>query len=38
MLYYVNPFTVLLNNNGVRPITAELIESEIPQQNINAFN
>ena len=34
----LNPFTVLLNNNDVRPITAELVESEIPQQNINVFN
>ena len=33
-----NPFTVLLNNNDVRPVTAELVESEIPQQNINMFN
>ena len=34
----LNPFTVLLNNNDARPITTELIESEIPQQNINVFN
>ena len=34
----LNPFIVLLNNNDVRPITAELVESEIPQQNINVFN
>ena len=34
----LNPFTDLSNNNDVRPITAELIESEIPQQNINVFN
>ena len=33
-----NSFTVLLNNNDVRPITVELVESEIPQQNINVFN
>ena len=25
----LNPFTILLNNNGVRPNTAELVESEI---------
>ena len=31
----LNSFTVLLSNNDVRPITAELVESEIPQQNIN---
>ena len=36
MLLY--PFTVLLNNNDMRPITAELVKSEIPQQNINVFN
>ena len=34
----LNPFTALSNNNDVRLITAELIESEIPQQNINVFN
>ena len=34
----VDPVTVLLNNNDVRPITAELVESEIPQQNINVYN
>ena len=34
----LNLFTVLINNNDVRPITAELVESEIPQQNINVFN
>ena len=34
----LNPFTVLLNNNDVRPITAELVGSEVPQQNINVFN
>ena len=34
----LNPFIVLLNNNAVRPISAELVESEIPQQNINVFN
>ena len=26
----LNQFTVLLNNNDVRPITAELVETEIP--------
>ena len=31
----LNLFTVLLNNNDVRQITAELVESEISQQNIN---
>ena len=31
----LNSFTVLLNNNDVRLVTAELVESEIPQQNIN---
>ena len=30
MLLYL--FTVLLNNNHVRPITAELVECEIPQK------
>ena len=30
MLLY--SFTVLLNNNDVRPITTELVESEIPQK------
>ena len=30
----LNPFTILLNNNDLRPITAELAESEISQQNI----
>ena len=34
----LNLSTVLLNNNDVRPIKAELVESEIPQQNINVFN
>ena len=34
----LNPFTALLNNNDVRPITVELVESEILQQNINVFN
>ena len=34
----LNPFIVLLNNNDAKPITAELVESEIPQQNINVFN
>ena len=29
----LNPFTVMLNNNDVRPITAELVESEIPQKH-----
>ena len=32
-----NPFTVFLNNNDERTITAELDKSEIPQQNINVF-
>ena len=31
MLLY--PITVLLNNNDVRLITAELVESEIPQKH-----
>ena len=34
----LNPFTVLLNNNDVSPITVELVESEILQRNINVFN
>ena len=34
----LNPFTYLLNNNDVRPVTAELVESEISQQNVNMFN
>ena len=34
----LSPFTVLLNNNDVRLITIKLVESEIPQQNINVFN
>ena len=29
----LNPFTVLLNNNDVRSITAELVESEIPRKD-----
>ena len=29
----LNPFRVLLNNNDVRQITAELVESEIPQKH-----
>ena len=29
----LNPFTVLINNNDARPITAELIESKIPQKH-----
>ena len=33
----LNIFTVLLNNNDARPITSELVESEILQQNINMF-
>ena len=31
----LNPFTVMLNNNDVRPITGELVQSEIPQENIH---
>ena len=34
----LNSFTALSNNNNVSRITAELVESEIPQQNINVFN
>ena len=34
----LNLFTVLLYNNDVRPIAAELVESAIPQQNIDVFN
>ena len=34
----LNPFAVLLNTNDVRPITAVLVESEIPQQSINVLN
>ena len=33
----LNPFTVLLNNNDLRPITAELVESEIPQKHKRTF-
>ena len=33
----LNPFTVLLNNNYVRPITAKLVESEIPQKHKPKF-
>ena len=33
----LNSFTVLLNNNDVRPITAELVESEIPQKQKQNF-
>ena len=29
----LNPFTDLLNSNDVRPITAELVESEISQKH-----
>ena len=29
----LNLFTVLLNNNDVRPITTELVESEISQKH-----
>ena len=29
----LKPFTVLFNNNDVRPITAELVQSEIPQKH-----
>ena len=29
----LNPFTVLLNNNDVRPTTAELVGCEIPQKH-----
>ena len=29
----LNPFTVLLNYNDVRQITAELVKSEIPQKD-----
>ena len=28
----LNPFTDLLNNNDVKPITGELVESEIPHK------
>ena len=28
----LNPSTVLLNNNDVKPITVELVESEIQQK------
>ena len=34
----LNLFTVLLNTNDVRPITAELVENEIRQQDINVLN
>ena len=34
----LNLFTALLNNNDVIPITAELVEREILQRNINVFN
>ena len=33
-----NPFIILLNNYDVRTNKAGLVESEIPQQNINVFN
>ena len=33
-----NSFTAMLNNNDMRPITAGLVESEIPQENMNVFN
>ena len=32
-----NPFKILLNNNDVRPTTAELVESEIPQKHKPIF-
>ena len=28
----LNPFTVLLNNNGARQITAELVKSEVSEK------
>ena len=33
----LNLFRVLSNNDDVRPITAELVESEILQQNTNVL-
>ena len=38
VLCFVLLFTVLLNNNDVKAITAVLVESEISQQNTNVFN
>ena len=32
-----NPFTVLLNNNDEKPITTELVESEILQKHKPSF-
>ena len=34
----LNPFTGLLNNNDVRPITAELVESEIPPTCVTYYD